>query len=72
MYRVWNVYKVEKGRRKGGPAYPGAAEFATKCKWCEKNAPKRWQATMGFFAFDREADAEAFRAVFGESKPDDE
>jgi hypothetical protein len=70
MFKVWNVYKVAKGRRKGELCYPGTDEFVAKTGWCEKNATAPWDSMMGYFAFHNEKDAEAFRAVFGESKPE--
>jgi hypothetical protein len=70
MFKVWNIYKVPTGRRKGQPAYPGTAEFIKKTSWCEANAKGKWDSYMGYFAFRLEKDATAFRNVFGESKPE--
>ena len=68
MFKVWNIYKVPTGRRKGQPAYPGTTEFIKKTSWCEANATDKWDSYMGYFAFRKESDAVAFRNVFGESK----
>lgn len=70
MYKVWNIYKVPTGRRKGQPAYPGTDEFLKKTAWCEAHATAEWSSHMGYFAFRKESDATAFRNVFGESKPE--
>ena len=37
MYKVWKVYTVQKGRRKGGPCYPGTDEFLRMTSWCERS-----------------------------------
>ena len=70
MYKVWKVYKVQKGRRKGSPCYPGTDEFLRMTSWCEANAKGSWDSYMGYFAFKLEKDATAFRNEFGESKPE--
>jgi hypothetical protein len=70
MHKVWNIYRVPTGRRKGEPAYPGTDEFIAKTKWCEANAKGKWQSFMGYFAFENLEDSTLFRATFGESLPD--
>ena len=50
MYKVWKVYKVQKGPRKGGPCYPGTDEFLKMTSWCEANAKGSWDSYMGYFA----------------------
>ena len=69
-YKVWNVYKVPTGRRKGMPCYPGTDEFLAKTSWCEDNAKGAWDSRMGYFEFEKRKDSTLFRATFGESLPD--
>ena len=69
-YKVWNVYRVPSGPRKGGPAYPGTDEFIAKSNWCKDNAVGKWGACMGYFEFEKRKDSTLFRAQFGESLPD--
>jgi hypothetical protein len=66
MYKVWNISTIDKGRNKGRPCYLSPRDSTERVEWCKKNAPNSWLQTMGYFDFDLQEDADAFRNLFGE------